>query len=253
MKEILTQLPVRDSKPRENGLTMIMDKGLSIRQAEDFMTSSYMYTDIIKLGFGTSIITNNIVDKIKIYKECKIPTYAGGTLFEAFAIRNQLDDYKKYMNKIGLEMVEISDGSMNLNHDKKCELISEFSKDFKVISEIGSKDENVEICYKDWIKWMRKELSAGSWKVIAEAREGGNLGIYNNDGAIKPELINKIINQISIKDILWEAPQKNQQAWFINKFGANINLGNIAPDALIPLECLRLGLRSDTFHNYLNK
>jgi phosphosulfolactate synthase len=251
MKEILKQLPNRGNKPRKNGLTMMMDKGLSIREAEDFLASNTEHTDIIKLGFGTSIITPNVSDKVKLYHENGMKVYTGGTLFEAFAIRNQLDDYKKYLNKIGLEMVEISDGSMSLDHNDKCNIISDFSKNFRVISEVGSKDANVDISSNNWLKWMQNELSAGSWKVIAEAREGGNAGICDGDGGIKSELIDEITSQIAIDKILWEAPKKNQQIWFINKFGANVNLGNIAPDGVIPLECLRLGLRGDTFNNYL--
>ena len=251
MKEILTQLPVRTNKPRQNGLTMIMDKGLSLRQAEDFLSSSHEHTDIIKLGFGTSIITPNITDKIKLYQDNGMLVYAGGTLFEAFAIRNQLDDYKKCMSNFGLEMIEISDGSMHLNHEKKCELIADFSKDFKIISEVGSKDSSVEIRSKDWLKWIKNELKAGSWKVITEAREGGNTGICDSNGGIKSELIDDIITQINKNDILWEAPQKKQQVWFINKFGANVNLGNISPDEVIALESLRLGIRGDTFHYFI--
>ena len=251
MKEILTQLPERTSNPREQGLTMMMDKGLSLRQAEDFLTANHEHTDIIKLGFGTSIITPNITDKIKLYKENGMLVYAGGSLFEAFAIRNQLDDYKKYISDISLEMVEISDGSISMDHDRKCEIIADFSKSFRVISEVGSKDAKVEISSRNWIKWMQNELSSGSWKVIAEAREGGNIGICDSDGGVKSELIDDIVSQINQNEILWEAPQKNQQVWFINKFGANVNLGNIAPNEIIPLECLRLGLRSDTFNNFL--
>ena len=251
MKKILTQLPVRTSNPRENGLTMMMDKGLNFRQAEDFLESNIEHTDIIKLGFGTSIITPNVAKKIKLYQDNGMMVYAGGTLFEVFAIRKQLDDYKKHMEDIGLNMVEISDGSMQIEHDVKCEIISDFAKDFKVISEVGSKDASVEISSENWLKWMQNELSAGSWKVIAEAREGGNVGIYDGVGGIKSELIDEITNKISIDKILWESPNKNQQIWFINKFGANVNLGNISPDGVIPLECLRLGLRGDTFNNYL--
>lgn len=251
MKKILTQLPVRTNNPREHGLTMMMDKGLSFRQAEDFLASNIEHTDIIKLGFGTSIITPNVAKKIKLYKDNGMMVYAGGTLFEAFAIRKQLDDYKKYMKDIGLNMVEISDGSMHMKHDVKCEIISDFAIDFKVISEVGNKDASENISSENWLKWMQNELAAGSWKVIAEAREGGNVGICDEDGGIKSELIDEITSQIAIDKILWEAPKKNQQIWFINKFGANVNLGNIAPDAVIPLECLRLGLRGDTFNNYL--
>ena len=251
MKEILTQLPVRTSKARENGLTMMMDKGLSLRQAEDFLYSNHEHTDIIKLGFGTSIITPNIAEKIKLYQNNGMLVYAGGTLFEAFAIRKQLDDYKKYMNHIGLEMVEISDGSMSMNHNIKCEIIADFSKDFKVISEVGSKDASVEISIENWQNWIQNELSAGSWKVIAESRESGNVGIWNDDGGIKSELIDKIAKNIIVENIIWEAPKKEQQVWFIKKFGANVNLGNIAFDEVIPLETLRLGLRGDTFNLFL--
>ena len=251
MKEILTQLPLRTSKARENGLTMMMDKGLSLRQTEDFLSSNHEHTDIIKLGFGTSIITPNIAEKIKLYQNNDMLVYAGGTLFEAFAIRKQLDDYKKYMNHIGLEMVEISDGSMSMNHNIKCDIIADFSKDFKVISEVGSKDASVEISIENWQNWIQNELSAGSWKVIAEAREGGKVGICNNDGGIKSELIDKIVKKIVVENIIWEAPKKEQQVWFIKKFGANVNLGNIAFDEVIQLETLRLGLRGDTFNLFL--
>ena len=251
MQEILKQIPLRTNKPRENGLTMVMDKGLSLRQAEDFLTVNHNYIDIIKLGFGTSIITNDIVNKIKIYQENGNLVYAGGTLFEVFAIRDQIDDYKRYLDRIGLQMVEISDGSMNIEHNLKCEIISDFSKDFKVISEVGCKDDSVHISEESWIKWMKNELSAGSWKVIAEGRESGNAGVFNQNGGIKNELIEKITSQIENNKILWEAPNKDQQVWFINKFGANVNLGNINTNEVIPLECLRLGLRGDTFNNFL--
>ena len=253
MKEILKQIPERSQRPREKGLTMMMDKGLSIREAENFLETSYNHTDIIKLGFGTSILTPNVADKIKLYKDNGMLVYLGGTLFEAFAIRDQLLDYKKYLNKIGLNMLEISDGSMLMDHELKCSYIQEFAKDFKVISEVGSKDSSVEISSENWIKWMKNELEAGSWKVIAEAREGGNIGIFDGDGGIKSELIKEITQHISDSDILWEAPNKNQQIWFIEQFGANVNLGNIAPNNVIPLECLRLGLRGDTFHTFLKK
>ena len=253
MKEILKQIPERSQRPREKGLTMMMDKGLSIREAENFLETCYEHTDIVKLGFGTSILTPNVADKIKLYKDNGMLVYTGGTLFEAFAIRNQLVDYKKYLNKIGLNMLEISDGSMFMDHELKCSYIQEFAKDFKVISEVGSKDASVEISSENWVKWMKNELEAGSWKVIAEAREGGNVGIFDGDGGIKSELIQEITQHISDSDILWEAPNKNQQIWFIEQFGANVNLGNIAPNSVIPLECLRLGLRGDTFHTFLKK
>ena len=186
-----------------------------------------------------------------LYHQAGIMVYVGGTLFEAFIVRNQFEDYCRLMDKLKLEMVEVSDGCMYIEHDKKCEYISELSKNYKVISEIGSKDETITIKNSDWNKYMSKEIDAGSWKVIAEAREGGNVGVFEENGNIKDELIKQITKNIDSTKILWEAPQKKQQVWFINNFGANVNLGNISPNDIISLECLRLGLRGDTFENYL--
>jgi phosphosulfolactate synthase len=251
MKEILKNLPERPNKPRNEGLTMVMDKGLSLNEAENMVALKSDLTDIVKLGFGTSILTKNIAEKIKLYQESGMMVYTGGTLFEAFIVRNQFDDYCKLMDTLKLDMVEVSDGSMFIEHDKKCEYIQKLASNYRVISEIGSKDESVTIKNSDWIKFMKKELDAGSWKVIAEAREGGNVGVFYKNGLVKNDLIQEITKQISITEILWEAPQKQQQVWFINNFGANVNLGNISPNDIISLECLRLGLRGDTFNNYL--
>jgi len=251
MKEILKNLPERPNKPRNEGLTMVMDKGLSLNEAENMIALKSDLTDIVKLGFGTSILTKNIAEKIKLYQQSGMMVYTGGTLFEAFIVRNQFDDYCKLMDTLKLDMVEVSDGSMFIEHDKKCEYIQKLASNYRVISEIGSKDESVTIKKSDWIKFMKKELDAGSWKVIAEAREGGNVGVFYKNGLVKNDLIQEITKQISITEILWEAPQKQQQVWFINNFGANVNLGNISPNDIISLECLRLGLRGDTFNNYL--
>ena len=251
MLEFLNNIPKRPEKPRKNGLTMIMDKGLSLNEAENMVVLKSELTDIVKLGFGTSLLTRYIDKKISLYKEAGIDVYTGGTLFEAFIVRNQIDDFYRLMDKLKLEMIEVSDGCIQMEHDKKCELIHKISKDFKVISEIGSKDESLTIEDDKWISYMKKELEAGSWKVIAEAREGGNVGMFETNGNIKGKLIKNITKEIDISNILWEAPLKKQQIWFINEFGANVNLGNISPNSIISLECLRLGLRGDTFNNYI--
>ena len=251
MLEFLNNIPKRPEKPRKNGLTMIMDKGLSLNEAENMVVLKSELTDIVKLGFGTSLLTRYIDKKISLYKEAGIDVYTGGTLFEAFIVRNQIDDFYRLMDKLKLEMIEVSDGCIQMEHDKKCELIHKISKDFKVISEIGSKDESLTIEDDKWISYMKKELEAGSWKVIAEAREGGNVGMFETNGDIKGKLIKNITKEIDISNILWEAPLKKQQIWFINEFGANVNLGNISPNSIISLECLRLGLRGDTFNNYI--
>ena len=251
MIDILKNIPNRAEKPRNKGLTMVMDKGLSLNEAENMVALKSELTDIVKLGFGTSLLTRYIDKKIKLYHKAGIMVYVGGTLFEAFTVRNQFDDFCKLMDKLKLEMVEVSDGSISIEHDTKCEYIQKLSKNFKVISEIGSKCESNSLEDSDWIEYMNKELQAGSWKVIAEAREGGNVGMFDPSGNIKENLIKKITNKISTSKILWEAPQKKQQVWFINNFGANVNLGNISPNDIISLECLRIGLRGDTFDNYL--
>lgn len=251
MIDILKNIPDRAEKPRDKGLTMVMDKGLSLNEAENMVALKSELTDIVKLGFGTSLLTRYIDKKIKLYHKAGIMVYVGGTLFEAFTVRNQFDDFCKLMDKLKLEMVEVSDGSISIEHDTKCEYIQKLSKNFKVISEIGSKCESNSLEDSDWVEYMKKELQAGSWKVIAEAREGGNVGMFDPNGNIKENLIKKITNKISASKILWEAPQKKQQVWFINNFGANVNLGNISPNDIISLECLRIGLRGDTFDNYL--
>jgi phosphosulfolactate synthase len=247
----LPYLPERPSKPRQKGLTMMMDKGLSIRQAEDFLSASGDLTDIIKLGFGTSYLTKNLEEKIQLYTNAGMKVYFGGTLFEAFVIRGMFDDYRKLASKFKLNAVEVSDGSITLPHEKKCEYISTLAKDFTVFSEVGSKEEGLIIHPNKWTSMMQSELDAGSWKVIAEARESGTVGIYRANGNAHVLLINKILSKINADDILWEAPQKAQQVWFLKLLGSNANLGNISHDDVIPLETLRLGLRGDTFFTHL--
>ena len=244
-------IPERAQKPRNEGFTMVMDKGLSLREVEDFLSVGGIYADIIKLGWATSYVTPNLEEKLKIYKDYGVPVYFGGTLFECFAIRNKLDEYKRVLSKFGIEHVEISDGSIEIHHDKKCEFIQDFSKDFTVLSEVGSKDAEKIIAPYKWIAMMKAELIAGSWKVIAEAREAGNVGIFRGTGEVRSGLVDEILTQIPADKIIWEAPLKPQQTWFIKFQGSNVNLGNIAPNEVIPLETLRLGIRSDTFTHFL--
>lgn len=251
MNFTLEHLPERPARPRESGVTMVMDKGLSIRQAENFLENCGELVDIVKLGFGTSYFSKNLQDKVNLYNEAGMKTYVGGTLFEAFYVRGQIDDYFRFLDKFGIDTIEISDGSMFIDHDVKCELITKYAKNYTVLSEVGSKEEGILISPAKWIRMMSNELAAGSWKVIAEARESGNVGIYRPNGTAHVVLINKILSKVSQQDILWEAPIKSQQVWFIKQFGANVNLGNISATEVIPLECLRLGLRGDTFDTFL--
>ena len=249
----LLNVPERPEKPRQKGYTMVMDKGLSLRQVEDFIEVAGVYTDIVKLGWATSHVTPNLKEKLALYKSAGIPTYFGGTLFEAFIIRNQFEDYQRILDQYGMEYAEVSDGSIEIEHDLKCGYIRELSKQVTVISEVGSKDAAKIFAPYKWIKLMKAEIEAGSWKVIAEAREGGNVGIYRGSGEVREGLVDEILTQIPEETIIWEAPQKEQQVWFIKLIGTNVNLGNIALAEVIPLETIRLGLRGDTFDYFLNQ
>lgn len=249
----LPQLPERTEKPRIHGLTMVMDKGLSFGEVENFISVASPYVDIVKLGFGTSMVTPNLDKKLKLYADHNIPVYFGGTLFEAFLIRNRFDEYLDMIKTYGLNHVEVSDGSITIPHSEKCGYIEKLAKHVTVFSEVGSKDAAHIIPPYKWIELMKAELEAGSQYVIAEAREAGNVGIYRSSGEVREGLVQEILTQIPKERIIWEAPQKAQQVYFLELCGCNVNLGNIAPNEIIPLEATRVGLRGDTFMFYLDK
>src|SRR6478735_3128281 len=249
----LSQIPERIKKPRAHGITMVMDKGLSIEETKNFLSVAHPHVDIVKLGFGTSFVTPNLKEKLEVYSSYDIPVYFGGTLFEAFLIRNQFDDYIQVCKDFGIRYMEVSDGSITIPHAEKCGYIEKMTKYGTVLSEVGSKDAAHIIPPYKWIELMRAELSAGASYVIAEAREAGNVGIYRGSGEVREGLVQEILTQIPGEKIIWEAPQKEQQLYFIQLLGCNVNLGNIAPTEMLPLEAMRVGLRGDTFHLYLNK
>lgn len=248
----LSQIPDRNLKPRAAGITMVMDKGLSVNEARNFMSVAHPHVDIVKLGFGTSFVTPNLEEKLEVYASYNVPVYFGGTLFEAFLIRNQFDDYIATCKNFGIQYMEVSDGSITIPHAEKCGYIEKLTKHGIVLSEVGSKDAAHIIPPYKWIELMRAELSAGAAYVIAEAREGGNVGIYRGSGEVREGLVQEILTQIPGERILWEAPQKEQQLYFIELLGCNVNLGNIAPTEVLPLEAMRVGLRGDTFHLFLD-
>lgn len=249
----LSQIPDRFKKPRTSGLTMVMDKGLSVGEAKNFLEVCHPHVDIIKLGFGTAYVTPNLREKLDVYRQYNIPVYFGGTLFEAFLVRNQIDDYVAMCKDFGVNYMEVSDGSIVIPHAEKCGYIEKLTKHGTVLSEVGSKDAtNIMPPYK-WIELMQAELNAGASYVIAEAREAGNVGIYRGSGEVREGLVQEILTQIPQEKILWEAPQKSQQLYFLQLLGCNVNLGNIAPSEVIAMEAMRIGLRGDTFHFYLDK
>ena len=247
----LPNIPTRPAKPREDGLTMVMDKGMSLRQAEDLVDASGHLVDIVKIGFGTSYVMPRLKEKIKLFHKASMRVYLGGTLFEAFIARGMFKDYQKLLDDLELDTAEVSDGSINLPHAEKCKYISTLAKDRTVLSEVGSKESRILISPTKWVRMMRTELDCGSWKVIAEARESGTVGIYRPNGHAHTTLVNRILAKVPAQDIMWEAPIKSQQVWFIKMLGPNVNLGNISSEEVIPLETLRLGLRGDTFFQYL--
>ncbi len=249
----LTQIPDRILKPRGHGITMVMDKGLSIEEAKNFMSVSHPHVDVVKLGFGTAYVTPNLREKLEVYSSFNIPIYFGGTLFEAFLVRNQFQDYIDVCKEFNVTYMEVSDGSISIPHAEKCGYIEKLTKYGVVLSEVGSKDAAHIIPPYKWIELMKAELEAGSTYVIAEAREAGNVGIYRGTGEVREGLVQEILTQIPAEKILWEAPQKAQQLYFLELIGCNVNLGNIAPSEVIALETMRIGLRGDSFELYLNK
>ncbi len=249
----LTKIPERTTKDRTTGLTMVMDKGLAIREVEDLIDTCGEYVDIVKFGWATSYVTSRLEEKISLFKEAGIPCYFGGTLFEAFIVRDQFDDYLRVLEKFGIQHAEVSDGSIELDHGVKCDYIAKLAKHVTVLSEVGSKDAAKIIPPYKWIEQMHTELEAGAWKVIGEAREAGNVGLFRDSGEVRQGLVEEILTKIPSDKIIWEAPQKAQQVWFIKLCGSNVNLGNIAPNEVIPLETIRLGLRGDTFSFFLDK
>ena len=244
-------VPTREGKPRSRGLTHVIDKGLNLREIEGLFDTAGEYVDIVKLGWGTSYVTNNLEKKIALYRSFETPVVCGGTLFEAVFAQDKVDEFKRWLEHFRFSHVEISDGTIEVPRDRKLELIADFAEDFVVLSEVGSKDADVNIAPYLCVQWMRDELAAGAWKVIAEGREGGTAGIYRPTGELRTGLVDEIEHSISFHDLIWEAPTKGSQAWFIKHFGPEVNLGNIPPEEVIALETLRLGLRGDTLKEVL--
>jgi phosphosulfolactate synthase len=232
-----------------HGLTHVIDKGLGPRAWEDVLETAGDYISIVKLGWGTAAVTQNLDRKLEVLHEK--PVVIGGTFFEVCYAKEQLDEYKSWLNGLGITHVELSDGTIEIPRERKLELIADFARDFTVLSEVGSKDSSVEYTAEEWKQWLREELEAGAWKVITEAREGGTAGIFDSSGGMRTELIGDIALEIGPVNVIFEAPSKVAQAWFIKQFGPSVNLGNIPPEEVIPLETLRLGLRGDTLKEVL--
>ena len=244
-------LPARSRKPRDRGLTHVIDKGLNLREIEGMFDTAGDYVDVVKLGWGTSYVTRNLEKKIALYRSFETPVVCGGTLFEAVVARGKLDDYKRWLSDHRFSHVEISDGAVEIPREQKLELIADVARDFTVLSEVGSKDADVNYAPYLWVQWIKEELQAGAWKVITEARESGTAGIFRPTGEMRTGLVDEIAHEIDVQNLIFEAPTKEGQAWFVKEFGPEVNLGNIPPEEVIPLETLRLGLRADTINEVL--
>ncbi|MHB8657513.1 MAG: phosphosulfolactate synthase [Solirubrobacteraceae bacterium] len=242
----LLSLPNRSSKPRERGVTSVLDRGLSIEQVEGLLEVTGAAIDLIKLGWGTALVTGNLEPKLARYREHGIPVILGGTLTELAIAQDRLEPLIEWLRELELTHVEISDGTITIPHEQKLELISRLAAEFTVLSEVGSKDATRIMAPYRWVELIQQELGAGAWKVIAEARESGNVGIFRHDGEVRMGLIDEIAHAVDPEKLLFEAPRKDQQVWFVRRFGADVNLGNIAPEDVLSLETIRLGLRSDT-------
>ena len=234
---------------RTAGLTHVIDKGLGPRGWEDVLEVSGHLIDVVKLGWGTSYVTKSLERKLAVLKDK--PVVIGGTFFEVVYVKDRLEEYKQWLTGLGLTHVEISDGTVDIPRERKLELIADFARDFTVLSEVGSKDSSVEYGVDEWTRWLQEELDAGAWKVITEAREGGTAGIFDAGGGMRTELIGEIAQAVGVANVIFEAPSKAAQAWFVKQFGPEVNLGNIPPEEVIPLETLRLGLRGDTLKEIL--
>ena len=242
----LLELPQRSAKPRQEGITHVLDRGLSVGQIDDLVEVAGDYVDFVKLGWGTAVATGNLEAKLARYRQHGIPVMLGGTLTELAIAQNRLDRLVAWLHELGVDHIEVSDGTINLEHDRKLELISRLGQEFIVLSEVGSKDDTRIMAPFRWVEQIQAELEAGAWKVIAEARESGSVGIFRHDGEVRMGLIDEIVHAIAPDQILFEAPRKDQQVWFVRRLGPDVNLGNITPEDVLSLETVRVGLRSDT-------
>lgn len=242
------QLPDRTIGKRSVGLTSIIDSGTPIRELEHILEDYHSFIDIAKIGMGSAYVTPNLQDKIKLYQEYGISPYCGGTLFEKCYLQNKLTEYLNWIDKLGIEWVEISNGTVDIPFEKRLELVTQIKKHFNVMTEVGSKNTSFDVSISQWRDEIASFLEAGSQYVITEGRDSGTAGIYDRDGIVKEDLISDIVEGIDQKKIIFEAPTPKHQMYFINLVGPNVNLGNIKLSDVLILETQRCGLRSETLY-----
>lgn len=242
------EIPKRTTGKRTYGLTSIIDLGISIGELKNVLEDYHSVIDIAKIGMGSAYVTPNLKKKIDLYKEFQIKPYCGGTLFEKCYQQRRITEYLNCLHDLGVEWVEISNGTLNISLSERLKLISEIKKDFHIIAEVGSKDSNQEMSISQWKEEIRLLLEAGSEYVITEGRDSGTSGIYEKNGNLKSDLISELVKDIDSKKIIFEAPTAKHQMYFINEIGTNVNLGNVKLSDALLLEAQRCGLRSETFY-----
>jgi phosphosulfolactate synthase len=251
MEASFLDIPERSRKPRERGITHVLDRGLSAAEADGLLEVAGEYVDIVKLGWGTAVVSANLKPKLKRYEAHGIPVVLGGTLTELAVRQGRVEGLIAWLRELGLRHVEVSDGTIAIEPEVKAHLIRTLAAaGFTVLAEVGSKDAAHIMAPYVWVEQIERDLESGAWKVIAEARESGTAGIYRADGEVRSGLIDEIAHAVDCDRLIFEAPRKEQQVWLLDFFGSECNLGNIAPDDVLSLETLRLGLRSDTVERF---
>lgn len=239
-------LPPRPQKPRITGITHVIDPGLSRVEADGLMSSAADYVDMVRLGWGTAYVTHDLQEKLDVYRSRGVPVMLGGTLTELAWLRGRVDALRNWLLELGIEHVEVSSGVVPIPPEEKAELISAFASDFTVFAEVGEKDPRALLAPYRWVELIRQALAAGATQVVCEGRASGDAGMFRPDGEPREGLIDEVVHEIDQTKLIFEAPQKHQQVWFIEHYGPEVNLGNIPPSEVIPLETLRMGLRADT-------
>jgi phosphosulfolactate synthase len=241
-------LPSRPAKPRERGITHVIDTGITAVAADGLMASAAEYVDLVRLGWGSAYVTRDVEDKVERYRGRGVPVMLGGTLTELAWLRGKVDELHAWLKELGIEHVEVSSGTVEMPAEEKTALIRRFADDFAVFAEVGEKDPQALLAPYRWVSMIRESLGAGAHKVVCEGRATGDAGMYRPDGEPRTGLIDEIVHEIDPERLIFEAPQKDQQVWFIEHLGTDVNLGNVLPADVISLETLRVGLRADTLN-----
>lgn len=239
-------VPRREPKPRHRGVTHVLDKGLPLAQAEGMVASAGDYIDVVKLGWGVAYVDASLAERVALYHSAGITVCLGGTLFEVAADQGHLDELQRWVADVGVDAIEVSNGLCALSRERKRDLVAALSRDHVVLAEAGAKDADEPVSAAAWGEEMHADLAAGARWVVAEGRESGTVGLYETDGLVRELLVEGLAASVELERIIFEAPRRAQQAWFVRRFGPHVNLGNVAPEDVLSVETLRLGLRADT-------